>query len=306
MLCCPVPANFSRWSDMKSVRRPLVALAATLVLVVIQAVADPTGLLALVGWSGALPQVDAVWTLAPYVIYLPVLLGVVWWSALRAGDRFWTLAAGVVLAVMLAQSAAALVMTWDLSIAAWSAAYVTAKAVPAALIVAALTRWFGGKSLRTRREPGAIWLPAALFAAVAPLVAGLWWTSAVYAPGVPAARPDRGVLSVVVAMVLIAAATALSLRWMRARVPGVLGGWLAALVAGGLVGIVQAIVAIVIDGMQGDIWPAMSVYVAVADGLSFGACVGWIVGVSAVLIDRVTSTRTTRVLQLAAGIVAVV
>ena len=137
---------------MKSVRRPLVALATMLVLVVIQAVADPTGLLALVGWSGALPQVDAVWTLAPYVVYLPVLLGVLWWSAVRAGDRFWTLTAGVVLAVMLAQSAAALVMTWDLSIAAWAAAYVTAKAVPAALIVAAFTRWFGGKSLRTRRE----------------------------------------------------------------------------------------------------------------------------------------------------------
>ena len=291
---------------MKSVRRPLVALAAILVLVVIQAVADPTGLLALVGWSGALPQIDAVWTLAPYVVYLPVLLGIVWWSAVRAGDRFWTLAAGVVLAVMLAQAAACLVMTWDFSIAAWSAAYVTAKAVPAALIVAALTRWLGGKTQRERRAPGAIWLPAALFAAVAPLLAGLWWTSAVYAPGVPAARPDRGALSVIVAMVLIAGATALCLRWMRARVPGVLGGWLAALVAGGLVGIVQAIVAVVIDGIQGDIWPLMSAYVAVADGLSFGACVGWIVGVSAVLIDRVTSTRTTRVLQLAAGIIAVV
>ncbi len=52
-------ANFSRWSDMKSVRRPAVALLTTVVLVVIQAVADPTGLLALVGWSGALPQLDA-------------------------------------------------------------------------------------------------------------------------------------------------------------------------------------------------------------------------------------------------------
>ena len=130
---------------MKSVRRPAVALLTTLVLVVIQAVADPTGLLALVGWSGALPQLDAVWTWAPYVVYLPVLLGVVWWAAVRAGDRFWTLTAGVVLAVMLAQAAACLVMTWDLATAGWAAGYVTAKAVPAALIVAAFTRWFGGR-----------------------------------------------------------------------------------------------------------------------------------------------------------------
>ena len=162
------------------------------------------------------------------------------------------LAAGVVLAVMLAQAAACLVMTWDLATAAWAAGYVTAKAVPAALIVAAFTRWFGGRSERQKHAVKAVWLPALLFAAVAPLLAGLWWTGAVYAPGVPAARPDRGVLSVIVAMVLIAGATALALRWMRARVPGVLGGWLAALVAGGAVGIVQGIVAVVIDGIQGE------------------------------------------------------
>ena len=137
---------------MKSARRPAVALLTTIVLVVLQAVADPTGLLALVGWSGALPRVDAVWTWAPYLVYLPVLLGVVWWAAVRAGDRFWTLASGVVLAVMLAQAAACLVMTWDLATAGWAAGYVTAKAVPAALIVAAFTRWFGGRSDRPNRR----------------------------------------------------------------------------------------------------------------------------------------------------------
>src|SRR4051795_868745 len=113
MLCCSLSANSSRWSDMKTVRRPVVALATTLILVVIQAVADPTGLLALVGWSGALPHADAVWTVAPYAVYLPVLLGVVWWAAARAGDRFWTLTAGVVLAILLAQAAACFVMSWN-------------------------------------------------------------------------------------------------------------------------------------------------------------------------------------------------
>ena len=112
---------------MKSVRRPVVALSAMVVLVVIQAVADPTGLLALVGWSGAQPNLAAgIWTLAPYAVYLPVLLVVVWWVAARAGDRFWTLVPGFVLAVMLAQAAACLVMTWNLGMAAWAAVYVTA------------------------------------------------------------------------------------------------------------------------------------------------------------------------------------
>ncbi|BDV30625.1 glycoside hydrolase family 5 protein [Microbacterium terricola] len=291
---------------MRPIRRPVVALITMLALVAVQAIADPTGLLALVGWSGAGARVDAAWTWAPYVVYLPVLLGVLWWVSVRAGDRFWTLVPGVVLAVMLAQAATGLVMTWDPAIAAWAAAYVTAKAVPAALIVAAFARWFGGPSDRQKHEPGAIWVPAALFAATAPLLAGLWWTSTVYAPGVPAARPDRGVLSVVVAMVLIAGATALCLQWMRARVPGVLAGWLAALVAGGIVGLLQALIALVVDGFHGDMWPLMSAYVAVADGLSFGACLGWIAGAGAVVADRVLAKSGVRAPRFAAAGIAAV
>ena len=236
---------------MKSVRRPAVALSATLALVLIQAVADPTGLLALVGWSGAQPRIDAgAWPLAPYAVFVPVLLAVVWWAAIRAGDRFWTLSPGVVLAVMLAQAAACLVMTGDVAIAAWAAGFVTAKAVPAALIIAALTRWFGGRpNDASASSPGdRSGFRRVVFAALAPLLAGLWWTGAVYAPGVPAARPDRDPLSLLVGMLLLAVACALCLRWMRARVPGVLGGWLAALVAGGLVGLVQAVVAFAVDG----------------------------------------------------------
>jgi len=247
-------------------------------------------------------------------VFVPVLLVVVWWATIRAGDRFWTLVTGVVLAVMLAQAVACLVMTWDVAAAAWAAGFVTAKAVPAALIVAAFARWFGGPTARERVASGSlwppampIWLPAVLFAAVAPLFAGLWWTGAAYAPGVPAARPDRGAVSMMVAVLLIAVATALCLRWMRSRIPGVLAGWLAALVAGGAVGLVQAVVAFAVDGgLGGDLWPLMTAYIAIADGLSFGACVGWIVGVSAVVADRVRAGRPARVLQLAAASVAII
>lgn len=293
---------------MKSVRRPLVAVSTALVLVVLQAVADPTGLLALVGWSGAQPTLAAgVWPFAPYAIYIPVLLGMVWWATMRAGERYWTLVAGVVLAVLLAQALACFVMTWNLAISAWAAGFVTAKAVPAALIVAAFARWFGGPTTRVLHRSGPPWIPAALFAAAAPLLAGEWWTSAAYAPGVPVARPDRGPLSVIVAVLLIGLAAAVCLRWMRRRVPGVLGGWLAALVAGGLVGLVQAVVAFAVDGgLSGDLWPAMAAYVAVADGLAFGACVGWIVGVGALVVDRIPAAGRVRVARLSAAAIVVI
>ena len=97
------------------------------------------------------------------------------------------------LAVLLAQATACLAMTWDLAVAVWAAGFVTAKAVPAALIVAGFARWFGGR--RDASSAGSVWAPAVLFAGIAPLVAGLWWTGAVYAPGIPVARPDRGILS---------------------------------------------------------------------------------------------------------------
>ena len=276
---------------MKSVRRPVVALSTMLVLVVIQAIADPTGLLALVGWSGALPQarraVDAgrrTSSTSPCC------------SASSGGSRCAPATGsgpsspGVVLAVH--ARAGRRVLRHD---------------------VGSRDRRLGG-GLRDRegragrahrrrvhalvRRPrpsgrstsaGSIWLPAIALrrgrAAASPGCGGR-------APSTrPASRPrdpTAASLSVIVAMVLIAGATALCLRWMRARVPGVLGGWLAALVAGGAVGHRPG------DrrarrrrhsrATSGRSWPT---YVAVADGLSFGACVGWIVGVSAVLADRV-------------------
>ncbi|WP_395242992.1 glycoside hydrolase family 5 protein [Agromyces sp. MMS24-K17] len=295
---------------MNPIRRPIVAVSTTLVLVVVQAILDPTGLLALVGWTGAVPRFDVgPWPFAAYAVFLPVLLAVVWWVAARAGDRYWTLVPGIVLAVLLAQAAACVVMTWDLAVAGRAAGYVTAKAVPAALLVAATTRWFGGPTTRTRLESGSTWPAAAVLALAAPLLTGLWWTGAAYAPGVPVARFDHGVVPVLVAVAMIAGLAALSLRWMRARVPGVLGGWLAAVVAGGMAGLVQALVAGVVDGgFAGDIWPVMAAYVAVADGLAFGACVGWLAGITAVVVDRFGAGRAARVAKpavVAAAVVAV-
>ena len=66
---------------MRRFRRPIIAVATASVLVLIQALLDPTGLLALVGWPGGTLQWQLGWPLAPYLVFLPVLLGVVWWAA---------------------------------------------------------------------------------------------------------------------------------------------------------------------------------------------------------------------------------
>ncbi|MBD3943278.1 cellulase family glycosylhydrolase [Microbacterium sp. NEAU-LLC] len=278
---------------MRGLRRPIVAVVAACVLIVLQAVADPTGLLALVGWPGGGLQAALVWPLAPYAVFIPVLLGVVWWSAVRAGERFWTMFAGVVLAVLLAQAATAFVMVLDAATAAWAAGYVTAKALPAAAIVAAATRWLGGRTSRPTFERGSVWPAAIAFGALAPIAAGSWWTGAAYAPMVPAPRPEGGLLAMIVAVALMIGAAWLSLRWMRTRVPGVLGAWLGVLVGGALFGIAQAIIGVVVDdGLAGDLWPLMAAYVHVADGLSFAAFLGWVPAVVAVVVDRVRRARS--------------
>jgi hypothetical protein len=277
---------------MRRLRRPIVAVLAASLLLAAQAIADPTGLLALAGWPGGSLQPGLVWPLAPYLVFVPVMLGVVWWAAVRTGERFWTMFAGVVLAVLLAQAAAAFVMVMDAATAAWAAGYVTAKALPAAAIVAAATRWLGGRSSRPTFAAGSVWPAAIAFGALAPIAAGSWWTGAAYAPLVPTPRPERGLLGVSIAVALMVCAAWLCLRWMRRRVPGVLGVWLGVLAGGALFGLVQAVTGFVVDdGLAGDLWPLMAAYVHVADGLSFAACVGWVPAVLAVVVDRVAERR---------------
>lgn len=294
---------------MKSVRRPLVAVSTMLVFILLQAVADPTGLLALVGWSGALPSAS-LWSWAPYLVFVPVLLIMLWWVALRAGARFWTLAAGITLSVLLAQAVTALSMTWNFAAAGHAAGFVAAKAVPAALIVAAFTRWLGGPGVRTKFAPGSVVPAAVLLAALAPLLSGLWWTGAQYAPGIPVPRAESGAASAIMSIAAIALLAVPCLRWTRTRISGVLGGWIAALVAGGTFGLVQAAVGFFVDrGPGGDIWPLMATYLAVADGLAFGACTGWLVGLAAVATDRMHARRTgasARVPELVAASFAVI
>ncbi|WP_368259114.1 hypothetical protein, partial [Blautia wexlerae] len=240
-------------------------------LLALQALIDPTGLLALVGWPGGSPQAELGWPLARYLVFVPVMLAVVWWAAVLAGDRYWTMTAGVVLAALLAQATTVLAMTGDPALAGWASGYITAKAVPSALIVAGVVRIV--ERVSTRRhgfQPGAMprpstagdWAGAVALGAAAPLLAGSWWTGATYAPLAPTPRADSGAVLMLLGVALLVGVAWLGLHWMRRRVPGVLGGWLGALVAGGLFGLAQALIGFAIDdGLAGDLWPFMAAYV---------------------------------------------
>lgn len=154
---------------MQSKKRPLTAVMTLFCLIVAQAAAVPTGRLALVPWSGALPSSAAgLWPFASYQVFLPVAFGVAWWVALKAGDRFWRLTLGATMAVLLAQAATALVMVWNLTAAGYAAGFVAGKAISAGLIVAAVTFWLGGTRTRsTKWDPRGIphldWSSCAFF-----------------------------------------------------------------------------------------------------------------------------------------------
>lgn len=293
------------------VARPVIAVSTAAVLILIEAVVDPTGLLVLVGWPGGMPRVDLWWPIARYVVFVPVMLAVIWWGALRTGGRFWTMSATGVLAVLLAQAATVLAMTGDPLLAGWAAGYVTAKAVPAALIIAGATR------LASRSQPAPVvdarrgsWPAAVVFAAAACLVGGQWWTSSAYAPTLPAPRGDAGLLMATIGLVLLSAGAWAGMRWTHRRVPGFLGTWLGAMVGAGLFGMAQAIIALFLDdGFRGDFAPLLAAYIHIADGLSFGAAAGWVAGLVVLLTERVTARAegrmrpAARVMSLAASLV---
>lgn len=296
---------------MQSKKRALTAVLALLVLIIIQAAADPTGLLALVPWSGALPSVSAgLWSFAPYLIFLPVVGGLTWWTASRAGNHFWTLAIGVTMAVLLAQAATALVMVWDLTAAGYAAGFVAGKALPAGLIVAAGTYWLGGPRIQTKHGVGPTRYTALSFGVLAPFLAGLWWTGAAYAPHTPNPRMDATVISIVLGVVLLTLAMGAALRLIRPLVPGFLGTWLSAVVAGGLFGLSQLLISLFTDhGLTGDLWPLVSGYISVADGLAYGAVTGWIFSLIKMGNEAIRrnneSTRTPDTVVAALGTVAV-
>lgn len=282
---------------MFQLRRPIVAVATMLVIVVIQLLADPIGVLALVGWPGGVPQAQLWWPIARYVVFVPVLLAAVWWAARVLGDRFWLMTLATVWAVLLAQFATLWAMTWDGWLSAWGAGFVLAKSVPAAVLVALFTRFLGGRttagSVETHedwqddnahqvwrtsaaaRGEGVVWPGLLVAAGIAALPAGYWWAAPVTAAAMPVPQVGRPLPLLLVGLALWLACTWAGVQFMRRLVPSRwLGPWLGYVLGGGVFGLLVSIVAAIIDGASGDLWPVISAYMRVADGTSLGVAVG--------------------------------
>ncbi|MFG1785664.1 cellulase family glycosylhydrolase [Rhodococcus oryzae] len=283
---------------MSSNRLAWTATLALGLLVIVQAAADPSGLLSLLGWTGAdLWPIRAPWQIAPFVVYLPVLLGVTWWAVRSIAWSRWLFAAttgSVVLAVLLAKFAMSLVAAGDLGTAAWGSGFALAKAIPAGLIVAGVVA-IAGRSRSVADAPDdapSVWAGALIFGAVAPLLAGQWWAGAPYDRWMPAPNVLNGVLATVGGIAVLVLGAIGCQRVLGRRVAGgtaatFLAGWFAAMGAGALLALAASIVGMVSDdGFAGDLWPLMGGYIRLADGVAYGACTGWIVGLAAVWSRR--------------------
>lgn len=294
---------------MSRIRRPLIALATMLVLILIQAILDPTGLLALVGWPGGTVQPGLWWPLAPYAVFVPVLGAATWWAAAGAGDRFWVMALAMVWAVTLAQAATLFAMTGDPALAAWGAGYVLAKAIPAALIVAGLTRALGGRpadpgafieepeagtgrSAASCIAAAALWPGILLTALIALIPTTYWWAAPVNSHVLPAPQADRAWYLVLAGLLLWIACAWWGVRLLRRRIGGVLGSWLGFMLAGGALGLLLSLISVPLDGMGTDLWPLMSAYARVADGVSFGATAGALGAAAVAIVELLLAPST--------------
>lgn len=161
------------------------------------------------------------------------------------------------------------------------------------MIIAGITRWLGGRAEREIHAYGSVWIPAIIFGVLTPLVAGAWWTGAPYISGGPIPRFNASPISLITGLALLIVITALMLNWIRPRVPGVLGGWVSAALAGAAFGLVQSIVFLLLSIGQpmGGFWPLISTYVTVADGLSYGVGLGWLIGIAVVILDRAAAAQ---------------
>lgn len=158
------------------------------------------------------------------------------------------------------------------------------------------------------------WFGPVAFAAIAPVAAGLWWTGATYNSAMPAPNPARGAWSVVFGVLVLAAATA-GAAWLfrrrgatdaLSRPARFVLGWYAALVGGVALGLVATVVGLFTgDGFNNDLWPLMSGYIRVADAVSYSLCLGWIVGLGA-LIPAAARKRSVLAATVVVGVVAVV
>ncbi|SEM41820.1 glycoside hydrolase family 5 protein [Nonomuraea pusilla] len=303
-----------------------IAWSSTAVLALIVAagaVADPSGLLALLGWSGTRWwPVEAAWQVAPLLVYTPLLLAGTWWvvcsfaavPGLPARWSFCLVWGGVALAALAAKFAMSLVVvpSPDPAWLAWGTGFTVGKAAIAGLAVALCavlmrrrTHAAAVPSAPPRPAWAGSWTGALVLGLVTvvtgPWLAGRWWVGSssafLYGEGMPAPTPRAGVMALIAGVAVLVVATAacqrLTATWVT---PGgsasavFLSGWLAVIGAGVVLAIVQTLAGLLsgeaADALGNDLWPLAAWYLRTCDGVSYGVAAGWVVGLTGLLAQR--------------------
>ncbi|WP_460366288.1 hypothetical protein, partial [Actinocorallia lasiicapitis] len=278
---------------------PLLVTGVLAALIVAGAVLDPVGYFALYGSPGRLLP-ETGWQAAPLLVYVPLLLAGTAWTAhtfrhLTRRPRFTTIWAGIVLSALVAKFTMAVAATapWlNLADLAWSTSYTVPKAALYALLPAtiallpfrpteprsrsaetvALTtggegltgsgRAAGGRSVGARGVALAV---GGVAAVTGPWLGAHWGRDLV--AGVPSVAPEAGLVGVVSGVVVFGLANLRTQRRFgeRARNRGgvFLGGWLGSLWAGAVLGVVQSVALVVVDGVGAALQTPAQVWIRV-------------------------------------------
>jgi hypothetical protein len=222
-------------------RAALAVALATAVLLGIGAAADPSGIFAIVGWTGGRP-VPALWWWAPYLVYVPLLLAFSVWGAraVLSGEadssRHWLCFFRLWAVTVLSTSAAEFIysesvilpLKWQGKFAIpagetaafllWSSGYAAVKMaligwLPALTGVLLFSARVRGGPARSVAVPPTVWLISGgavlIVALFGPWLAGHWWHGSpigfIYSPGSPlfAPTPASGVWRSLLAIALM-------------------------------------------------------------------------------------------------------
>ncbi|GAA3212080.1 glycoside hydrolase family 5 protein [Actinocorallia longicatena] len=277
---------------------PLVC-GSLLLLIVIGAVLDPVGFFALYGMPGRVVPVTR-WQAAPLVVQMPLLLAGVWvvttaFRQLGRWRRFASIWGGIVLVSLVAKFAMTVVATAPWSGAAdlaWATGYTVPKAALYGLVAAGTSLLVRGPGAVPRTVAGTPWASAAGVAVLAG-VSGSWLGQAWgrdLPHAVPTVSPSGGVLGLAAGLLVLFLAAARTQRTFARRSGGplgdFLGGWIATLWAGAVLGLVQAVAMVLVDGVGSALQTPALLYVRVCEGVAFGAAIGWAAGLGALYTAR--------------------
>ncbi|MEU4826411.1 cellulase family glycosylhydrolase [Actinomadura sp. NPDC023710] len=275
---------------MGSRRLVSTTVGAVLVLVVVGALIDPVGYFALLGMPGRVVPA-ARWQIVPLVVYVPLLLGGTAWVVSAFGHlgrraRFATVWAGFVLTAVVAKAAMSTAATApepNVADLLWATSFTVPKAALYALVPAAVTllartgdREDGEPARRSHWPVAAV--SVSVLAVTGPWVASHW--SRDLPDGLPSASPQGGAAGLLAGLVVVSLALARTQRTFarrsRTAAGAFLGGWLAALWAGIVLGAVQVAGLLILDGPGAPLQTPAALWIRLGEGASLGVAFGWL------------------------------